>query len=83
MKCSLHLLHTYACTHITPCPLQGLRAQIDREQYRRNMQNELSSTKGLTIIESSVEDLVMVGGEGKPKVAGVSLGEVMGGDVLW
>ncbi|KAL5481324.1 hypothetical protein EMCRGX_G021460 [Ephydatia muelleri] len=52
----------------------GLRAQIDREQYRRNTQNELRNTKGLTIIESSVEDLVMAEGEGKPKVAGVSLG---------
>lgn len=52
----------------------GLRAQIDREQYRRNMQNELRNTKGLTIIESSVEDLVMTEGEGRPKVAGVSLG---------
>ena len=43
------------------------------------MQNELRNTKGLTIIESSVEDLVMVGGEGTPVVAGVSLGEMMGG----
>ena len=45
------------------------------------MQNELRNTKGLTIIESSVEDLVMAEGEGKPKVAGVSLGEMMEGGV--
>ena len=36
---------------------QGLRAQIDREQFKRNMQNEIFNTKGLTVLEGSVEDI--------------------------
>lgn len=37
----------------------GLRAQIDRDLYRTNLQAELFNTQGLEIRESSVEDLIL------------------------
>ena len=37
----------------------GLRAQIDRDLYKKYLQAELFNTPGLQIIESSVEDLLL------------------------
>ncbi|XP_024941163.1 protein MTO1 homolog, mitochondrial [Cephus cinctus] len=37
----------------------GLRAQIDRSLYKKNLQAELFSTPGLEICESAVEDLIL------------------------
>lgn len=36
----------------------GLRAQIDRKLYKKAIQEELSNTKNLEIIEGSVEDII-------------------------
>lgn len=36
----------------------GLRAQIDRDLYRKAVQDELNNTKNLEIIEDSVEDII-------------------------
>ena len=70
-------------THILPlCPtfLQGLRGQIDRDKYKSNMQNEISNTPGLEILEDSVEDLVLEPIAHHPgcKVTGVCLGKKCG-----
>lgn len=38
----------------------GLRAQIDRKLYKRNLQHELfENTPNLKILEGSVEDIVL------------------------
>ena len=58
------------CEHI----LQGLRAQIDRDLYRQYMQEEVSNTNNLTIMESSVDDLVIGGHGADHTVQGVCLG---------
>jgi tRNA uridine 5-carboxymethylaminomethyl modification enzyme len=39
--------------------VQGPRAQADRALYRRHMQEALSATPGLTIVEAAVEDLLV------------------------
>jgi tRNA uridine 5-carboxymethylaminomethyl modification enzyme len=39
--------------------VQGPRAQADRKLYRQAMQAEMANTKGLTVVESPVEDLVV------------------------
>ena len=59
-------------------PSQGLRAQIDRDQYRRNMQEEIRGTRGLHVREDSVEDLVIEGDKDGtlPEVVGACLGIV-------
>ena len=50
-----------------------MRAQIDREQYLTNVQDEMQKTKNLKIIEASVEDLLIDSDDGRPKVNGVCL----------
>lgn len=52
----------------------GLRAQIDRDQYRQNMQEEISSTKNLSIIESSVDDLIIIKDGNHHRINSVLLG---------
>lgn len=62
-----------------------MRAQIDRDLYRRNMQEALRGVAGLEIREDSVEDLVLTemegegeeGGRGREEfaVGGVCLGK--------
>lgn len=49
---------------------------MDRDQYKRNMQEEIRRTEGLTVLEDSVDDLVFEYREGDstPKAAGVCLG---------
>lgn len=37
----------------------GLRAQIDRGLYKRNLQEALEKVPNLTIIEAAVEDLLL------------------------
>uniref|UniRef100_A0A6P8PP12 5-taurinomethyluridine-[tRNA] synthase subunit MTO1, mitochondrial n=1 Tax=Geotrypetes seraphini TaxID=260995 RepID=A0A6P8PP12_GEOSA len=57
----------------------GLRAQIDRKLYKREMQKEILSTPNLTVREGSVEDLLITEPEqqypGKCRVTGVILGD--------
>uniref|UniRef100_A0A8C4IWX8 5-taurinomethyluridine-[tRNA] synthase subunit MTO1, mitochondrial n=2 Tax=Dromaius novaehollandiae TaxID=8790 RepID=A0A8C4IWX8_DRONO len=57
----------------------GLRAQIDRQLYRGNMQKEILNTPLLTVHEASVEDLLLTEPEpdhpGKCQVTGVILGD--------
>lgn len=45
--------------------VHGPRAQADRKLYREAMQRELSDTPNLTIIEASVEDVIVEAGEAK------------------
>ena len=54
----------------------GLRAQIDRDQYRTNMQEEIKKYLTLTVCEDSVEDILFSSGKGKehPEITGVVLG---------
>ena len=39
--------------------LQGLRAQIDRDLYRKYMQEEILNTPNLTVKAAAVEDLII------------------------
>ena len=60
------------------CVVQGLRAQIDRDQYRRSMQECVRGVAGLHLREDSVEDLVIAKkgeGPGRFQVSGVCLGK--------
>lgn len=41
------------------------------------MQEEISNTPNLTVVEGSVEDLYVVGGAGDKKVIGIYMGELM------
>uniref|UniRef100_A0A182SUA2 tRNA uridine 5-carboxymethylaminomethyl modification enzyme C-terminal subdomain domain-containing protein n=1 Tax=Anopheles maculatus TaxID=74869 RepID=A0A182SUA2_9DIPT len=52
----------------------GPRAQIDRKLYKREVQQTLENTPNLTIIEASVEDIVLNSGE-PPRLAGVTLAD--------
>ena len=54
----------------------GLRAQIDRDQYRTNMQEEIKKYSTLTVREDSVEDILFSSNKGKehPEITGVVLG---------
>lgn len=55
----------------------GLRAQIDRNLYKQNMQKEILNTPLLTVQEGAVEDLILTEPEpertGKYRVCGVVL----------
>lgn len=55
----------------------GLRAQLDRQRYKDFMQSELLSTPLVTILEGSVQDLLLTeadpGKPGKHKVYGICL----------
>lgn len=42
----------------------GPRAQIDRALYKKYMLEELSTTKGLSIVEAKVEDIILADGDG-------------------
>ena len=56
--------------------MQGLRAQIDRDQYKINMQEEIHSIKDLSICEDSAEDLQLeMSSQGEPAVASTCLGD--------
>ena len=54
----------------------GLRAQIDRDQYCTNMQEEIKKYSTLTVREDSVEDILFSSNKGKehPEITGVVLG---------
>lgn len=54
----------------------GLRAQIDRDQYRANMQEEIKKYSTLIVCEDSVEDILFSSNKGKehPEITGVVLG---------
>ena len=54
--------------------LQGIRAQIDRDMYKKNMQDVVSSTPGLEMMEDSVEDIMLQPSSSCQRVAGVHLG---------
>lgn len=51
----------------------GPRAQIDRNLYRRSVQQTLDQIKNLTIEESSVEDLIIDYSKERPEVKGIVL----------
>ena len=53
-----------------------MRAQIDRDQYRRNMQGEVErlEREGLKLIEASVEDIKISDDRKESEVQGVCLG---------
>uniref|UniRef100_A0A182JWA2 tRNA uridine 5-carboxymethylaminomethyl modification enzyme C-terminal subdomain domain-containing protein n=1 Tax=Anopheles christyi TaxID=43041 RepID=A0A182JWA2_9DIPT len=53
----------------------GPRAQIDRKLYKREVQQTLENTPNLTIIEASVEDIVLSKGSEQPRLAGVRLSD--------
>uniref|UniRef100_A0A182NHG3 tRNA uridine 5-carboxymethylaminomethyl modification enzyme C-terminal subdomain domain-containing protein n=1 Tax=Anopheles dirus TaxID=7168 RepID=A0A182NHG3_9DIPT len=62
----------------------GPRAQIDRKLYKREVQETLDSTPNLTILEASVEDIVLGEQSERPHLAGVKLadGRTMTADSL-
>uniref|UniRef100_A0A6E8VT38 Protein MTO1 homolog, mitochondrial n=1 Tax=Anopheles coluzzii TaxID=1518534 RepID=A0A6E8VT38_ANOCL len=62
----------------------GPRAQIDRKLYKREVQQTLESTPNLTIVEASVEDIVLSEDSEQPRLAGVKLadGRTMTADSL-
>ncbi|CAI8033049.1 Protein MTO1 homolog, mitochondrial [Geodia barretti] len=51
----------------------GIRAQIDRDMYKKNMQDVVSSTPGLEMMEDSVEDIMLQPSSSCQRVAGVHL----------
>ena len=51
----------------------GLRAQVDRELYRKNIQQEMFNTPKLSIVSGSVEDLIVESTD-TVKCGGVILG---------
>ena len=51
--------------------VQGPRAQADRAVYRREMQREMTSQPGLTVVEGEVTDFIMQG----DRVAGIVLAD--------
>ncbi|CAD5216886.1 unnamed protein product [Bursaphelenchus xylophilus] len=51
----------------------GLRAQMDRTIYLRNMQKEILNTPGLMVLEAAVEDLVLDEGNGTTRINGCVL----------
>uniref|UniRef100_A0A182WIU8 tRNA uridine 5-carboxymethylaminomethyl modification enzyme C-terminal subdomain domain-containing protein n=1 Tax=Anopheles minimus TaxID=112268 RepID=A0A182WIU8_9DIPT len=51
----------------------GPRAQIDRQLYKREVQQTLGNTPNLTIVEASVEDIVLSSESEQPRLAGVKL----------
>uniref|UniRef100_A0A182P9W9 tRNA uridine 5-carboxymethylaminomethyl modification enzyme C-terminal subdomain domain-containing protein n=1 Tax=Anopheles epiroticus TaxID=199890 RepID=A0A182P9W9_9DIPT len=53
----------------------GPRAQIDRSLYKREVQQTLENTPNLTIIEASVEDIVLSEQCEQPRLAGVALAD--------
>ncbi|KAM4623720.1 5-taurinomethyluridine-[tRNA] synthase subunit MTO1, mitochondrial [Polymixia lowei] len=57
----------------------GPRAQLDRERYRQFIQSELRSTPRLTVLEGSVEDLLVTEPDpeepGRHRVTGIRLAE--------
>uniref|UniRef100_A0A182QNT9 tRNA uridine 5-carboxymethylaminomethyl modification enzyme C-terminal subdomain domain-containing protein n=1 Tax=Anopheles farauti TaxID=69004 RepID=A0A182QNT9_9DIPT len=53
----------------------GPRAQIDRKLYKREVQETLENTPNLTIMEASVEDIVLGEQSGRPCLAGVTLAD--------
>jgi tRNA uridine 5-carboxymethylaminomethyl modification enzyme len=55
--------------------VRGPRAQADRKLYRQAMQGELAGTENLTILEASVEDLLLDGRNDAQLVSGVVLAD--------
>uniref|UniRef100_A0A182RB57 tRNA uridine 5-carboxymethylaminomethyl modification enzyme C-terminal subdomain domain-containing protein n=1 Tax=Anopheles funestus TaxID=62324 RepID=A0A182RB57_ANOFN len=53
----------------------GPRAQIDRKLYKREVQQTLENTPNLTIIEASVEDIVLSRQSEQAQLAGVKLAD--------
>ena len=55
--------------------VRGPRAQADRKLYRQAMQDELAGTENLTILEASVEDLLLEDVGDQQVVSGVVLAD--------
>ncbi|KAE8577566.1 hypothetical protein XENTR_v10022945 [Xenopus tropicalis] len=77
--CDLSGIHYKVLNRCKGPAVWGLRAQIDRELYRHNMQKEILRTPRLTVMEGSVEDLILEAPDpnlpGKCQVKGVVLGD--------
>lgn len=57
--CDLSGIHYKVLNRVKGPAVWGHRAQIDRNLYKKHMQNELSQTKNLDIMTTSVEDLII------------------------
>ncbi|XP_050073125.1 protein MTO1 homolog, mitochondrial [Anopheles maculipalpis] len=53
----------------------GPRAQIDRTLYKREVQQTLENTPNMTIIEASVEDIMLCCAEEHPRMDGITLSD--------
>ncbi|NXP04871.1 MTO1 protein, partial [Thinocorus orbignyianus] len=77
--CDLAGVHYKVLNRCKGPAVWGLRAQIDRQRYRENMQREILNTPLLTVREAAVEDLLLAEPEperpGKCRVTGVVLGD--------
>lgn len=76
LKLSLSvLLHTVQILNRRKGPaVWGLRAQIDRDLYKKHLQTELFNTKNLNIQAAAVEDLIVENKNGEEICLGVLLG---------
>lgn len=57
--CDLSGIHYKVLNRVKGPAVWGHRAQIDRNLYKKHMQTELSQTKNLDIITTSVDDLII------------------------
>ncbi|KAM3915841.1 5-taurinomethyluridine-[tRNA] synthase subunit MTO1, mitochondrial [Leptodactylus fuscus] len=77
--CDLSGIHYKVLNRRKGPAVWGLRAQIDRKLYKQNLQKEILNTPGLTVIEGSVEDLILDPPDsnhpGKCQVSGVILAD--------
>ncbi len=75
----MHVKHLYCISHcyiyLVEFKLQGLRAQIDRDQYKTKMQQIMLNMKNLNILEGTVEDLLLSENDFRtPSISGIRTG---------
>ncbi|XP_073414771.1 protein MTO1 homolog, mitochondrial isoform X1 [Dendrobates tinctorius] len=77
--CDLSGIHYKVLNRRKGPAVWGLRAQIDRKLYKQNLQKEILNTPGLSVVEGSVEDLILDPPDsthpGKCQVSGVTLAD--------
>lgn len=71
--CDISGIHYKVLNRVKGPAVWGHRAQIDRELYKKHLQEKLFSTPRLEIEESSVEDLILDADE--KKCIGIVLSE--------